>query len=126
MRNFEKTNNRQKENAYIIYMMTSSLFNKCTCISETYTKTLFLYYKEMKIHAQVSMEEKVLGHLNRLTLGYTDTLASMNCVAKIVPTQDTIELWFTTGFETLHASVEKNGHYTIEFSSYDNESSAAA
>ena len=67
MRN-EKIIKTQKAMEYIMYMMVGSYFKDVKCASHTLEKKLFLYYKDIKVDAQYSLEEKCINYTEKVLM----------------------------------------------------------
>ena len=113
----EKTNNKQRQITYILFMIIGSYFHKSTCASKAMESSLFLHYKELSANRQEMLEERVIRDSERVLEKILPLLAEENCEISIRHKADTFLLMFETGFETVLAKVDKKGNYQIRFQS---------
>lgn len=110
----EKVSHEQQENAYILYMIIGSYFNKCICKSKMIEMNLMIYYKEMRFGKQERKEQLVIKAVEQIFGRRKSQLADLNCEAIIARDGSDYKLVFYTGFEEVIAAVDKNGKYQIE------------
>lgn len=103
--------NAQKENAFILYMIVGSYFNKCICVNRSLESNLFLYYKEMPAGKQLHREKQVIDRTERELGSLAEDLKDMNCEVEILQVADELRLVFRTWFHTIVITVESNGRY---------------
>ena len=103
--------NAQKENAFILYMIVGSYFNKCICLNKITECNLYLYYREMPVGKQLAREKQVIDRMERELGSLAEDLKDMNCEVEILQAADEIRLVFRTWFHTILITVESNGRY---------------
>ena len=106
----EKRKTVQEEMAYIVYMIVGSYFNKAVCINHGTASRLYLYYMEMKENSQISKEQKIIMQSENVLKEYKSILCDMNCEVYISFKENKFVLDFITGFERIHAEVDKKGN----------------
>lgn len=109
----EKTSHRQQETAYMLYMIISSYFHKCSCKSKAVEENLFLYYKELQEKKQVEKERQIIKVSEGVLKDNIVDLAEMNAEAVISKVNDLYILSFYTGFERVVVTVDDKGCYEI-------------
>ena len=109
----EKTSHRQQETAYMLYMIISSYFHKCSCKSKALEENLFLYYKEIQKDRQVDKERQIIRVSEGVLKDNMTDLAEMNAEAVISKADDLYILSFYTGFERIMVTVDEKGCYEI-------------
>ena len=109
----EKTSHRQQETAYMLYMIISSYFHKCSCKSRALEENLFLYYKEIHKDRQVDKERQIIRVSEGILKDSMSKISEMNAEATIYRTNGSYVIDFYTGFERIVATVNENGHYEI-------------
>lgn len=105
----EKRKTVQEEMAYIVYMIVGSYFNKAICKNRAMATRLYLYYAEMKEATQEAKEQKVIAQAEHIFIGYEKILEGMNCEVMVVFKESRYVLDFITGFEHVHAEVNRKG-----------------
>lgn len=118
----EKTSHRQQETAYMLYMIISSYFHKCSCKSKALEENLFLYYKEIQKDRQVDKERQIIRVSEGTLKDSMSKISEMNAEATIYRTNGSYVIDFYTGFERIVVTVKENGHYEI---SLDEDESVA-
>lgn len=109
----EKTSHRQQETAYMLYMIISSYFYKCSCKSRALEENLFLYYKEIHKDRQVDKERQIIRVSEGILKDSMSKISEMNAEAVIYRTNGLYVIDFYTGFERIVATVNENGQYEI-------------
>ena len=109
----EKTSHRQQETAYMLYMIISSYFHKCSCKSKALEENLFLYYKEIQKDRQVDKERQIIRVSEGILKDNMADLAEMNAEVVILKVNDLYILSFYTGFEMIVVTVDEKGRYEI-------------
>ena len=111
-----RTNDRQKETAYVLYMILGSFFHGCICRTGAFDNSLYMYYREMKPEAQIRLEAQVIAEAGRVLRQYEKLLAVE--MAEVILLQDPDGIWqilFRTGFETVEAEVDRKGNFRIRW-----------
>ena len=101
----------QKENAYILYMIVGSYFNKCICLNKITECNLYLYYREMPVGKQLAREKQVIDRTEKAIGFMADDLKDLHCQVEIRRDAEEIRLVFRTWFHTILITVESNGRY---------------
>lgn len=109
----EKTSHRQQETAYMLYMIISSYFHKCSCKSKALEENLFLYYKEIQKDRQVDKERQIIRVSEGVLGECLASMAQMNAEVFISKTDEMYVLRFYTGFEDIVVTVDDKGRYEI-------------
>ncbi len=109
----EKTSHRQQETAYMLYMIISSYFHKCSCKSRALEENLFLYYKEIQKDRQVDKERQIIRVSEGVLGECLASMAQMNAEVCISKTDEMYVLRFYTGFEDIVVTVDDKGRYEI-------------
>lgn len=109
----EKKNNKQLENAYILYMIFASYFHKCICRTQAAEKRLFMYYKEMASGKQDSMEIRAIEAADKVFAGWEDVMKVSDSEAYILQQGDKYIIHFRTGLEALSIEVDKKGKFRV-------------
>lgn len=115
----EKTSHRQQETAYMLYMIISSYFHRCSCKSKALEENLFLYYKELGENRQVEKERQIIRVSEGVLKDNMTELAEMNAEAVISKADDLYILSFYTGFEMIVVTVDGKGRYEISLEAGD-------
>lgn len=109
----EKTSHRQQETAYMLYMIISSYFHKCSCKSRALEENLLLYYKEIQKDRQVDKERQIIRVSEGVLGECLASMAQMNAEVFISKTDEMYVLRFYTGFEDIVVTVDDKGRYEI-------------
>ena len=109
----EKTSHRQQETAYMLYMIISSYFHKCSCKSKALEENLFLYYKEIQKDRQVDKERQIIRVSEGILKNSMSKISEMNAETTIYRTNGSYVIDFYTGFERIVVTVNESGHYEI-------------
>ena len=109
----EKTSHRQQETAYMLYMIISSYFHKCSCKSRALEENLFLYYKEIQKDRQVDKERQIIRVSEGVLGECLASMAQMNAEVFISKTDEMYVLRFYTGFDDIVVTVDDKGRYEI-------------
>ena len=110
----EKQDNRQLENTYIYYMIFSSYFHKCVCRTTSMERKLLLYYKEMPVSRQESMEGKAIADADSALGQWKSLLEISDCVSYITRRDKNLIVRFLTGFEEIILEVDPKGKVEAE------------
>lgn len=110
----EKRKTVQEEMAYIVYMIVGSYFNKAICKNWAMATRLYLYYAEMKEATQEANEQKVIAQAEHTFKGYEKNLEGMNCEVMLAFKEGRYVLDFVTGFEHIHAEVDRKGNCEMQ------------
>lgn len=110
----EKTNNKQQQTTYVLYMIISSYFHKSICRTKVLETSLHLHYREMAGGRQEALEEKVIADTERELKKMLSVLEEMNCEVSIRREDGNYYLKFDTGFESVTAVVDGKGKYRIQ------------
>lgn len=62
---YEKMVKMQKAMDYIVYMIVGSYFNQTKCSSPIMEKRMFLYYKDISINTQYTLEESCINYVEK-------------------------------------------------------------
>ncbi len=108
------SSNVQKENAYILYMIVGSYFNRCICVNRLTEGNLFLYYKEMPAGKQLYREKQVIDRTERAIGSLAEDLKDMNCEVEILQVADEFRLVFRTWFHRIVVTVASDGRYRFK------------
>ncbi|MBQ3037230.1 MAG: hypothetical protein IJD31_09920 [Lachnospiraceae bacterium] len=118
----KKTNNQQLQTAYALYMIMGSYFHKSVCNTKVLERKLFLYYKDLPVKKQESLEEQAILRIEKILKDSLPALADLNCEVTISFKNGDCHLAFCTGFESVAVVVDCDGKYRIcEFSEAGNE-----
>ena len=109
----ERRKTIQEATAYSTYMIVGSYFNKEICRNQFAADRLFLYYKEQGEKKQETMEENVILQAGKVLKQYEEILALMNCESRICIRNGRYHIDFLTGFEKVHAEVDRRGRCEI-------------
>lgn len=109
----ERRKTIQEAAAYVVYMIVSSYYNKEICRNQFAADRLYLYYKEQGAKKQEMMEADVIVQADKSLKQYEDILALMNCESKIYYQNGRYMIEFLTGFERVHAEVDRKGRCKI-------------
>lgn len=109
----EKKSHRQQETAYMLYMMISSYFHRCSCKSRALEENLLLYYKEIQKDRQVDKERQIIRVSEGVLGECLASMAQMNAEVFISKTDEMYVLRFYTGFEDIVVTVDDKGRYEI-------------
>lgn len=104
----------QKENAYILYMIVGSYFNKCICLNKITECNLYLYYREMPVGKQLAREKQVIERTEKAIGFMADDLKDLHCQVEIRRDAEEIRLVFRTWFHTILVTVEPKGRYSFK------------
>ncbi len=110
----EKTDNKQQQTAYVLYMMISSYFHKSICNNKVLETKLLLYYRELPVKRQEELEEKVIANIEKELEKILPVLCGMNCKVFICKQDEDYCLTFETGFEEVSAVVDSKGKYRLQ------------
>ena len=110
----EKTNNKQQQTTYVLYMIISSYFHKSICNTKLLETTLFLHYKELAGNRQEKLEQRIIEASEKKLKDVLSVLSTMNCEVTIRYKDGNYCLDFETGFESVSAVVDRNGNYRIQ------------
>lgn len=110
----EKRKTTQEEMAYIVYMMVSSYFHQAKCRNQRTADMLYLYYAEMNGTTQAAKEQKIIAQAETVLEAYENVLSVMNCEVLINFKEGSYVLDFITGFERIHAEVNRQGGCEIQ------------
>ena len=108
------SSNVQEENAYILYMIVGSYFNRCICVNRLTEGNLFLYYKEMPAGKQLYREKQVIDRTEKAIGFMADDLKDLHCQVEIRRDAEEIRLVFRTWFHTILVTVEPKGRYRFK------------
>ena len=100
--------------AYIVYMIVGSYFNKAVCKNQMMENRLYLYYTEMREATQEAKEQKGITQAEHILKTCEKVLEGMNCEVVITFREGKYVLDFITGFEHVHAEVNRKGDYEME------------
>ena len=104
----------QKENAYILYMIVGSYFNKCICINKITECNLYLYYREMPVGKQLAREKQVIDRTEKAIGFMADDLKDLHCQVEILQVADEFRLVFRTWFHRIVVTVASDGRYRFK------------
>ena len=110
----EKTNNKQQQTAYVLYMIVGSYFHKSIWSNKVLEKRLHLHYREMPFRRQCSLEEQVIKNTEKELKGILPALAELNCIVYIHSRGGEYHLRFESGFEGVSVVVNREGNYRIQ------------
>ena len=107
-------NRKQKENAFILYMMIGSMYGKCICRTPYLADTLLLYYREMPEGKQIRQETNVLRFLEREHGAFFADLGDLHCEARLMMDKaGDCRILFGSGIEDVEVRVEPDGRYEV-------------
>ena len=109
----ERRRTIQEAAAYVVYMIVGSYYNKEVCRNQFTADRLYLYYKEQGAKKQEHMEAGIIAKAERALKPYEQVLAVMNCESRIYFRDGKYCIDFLTGFEHVHAEVDKAGRCEI-------------
>ena len=109
----EKEKHTQEEMAFIVYMIVSSYFHKAACRNQFMVERLHLYYSEMNVKLQESKEQQVIREAEKIFKEEANLLCMMNCEVVIRRSGEIYQMDFLTGFEQVHAEIDRKGKFTI-------------
>lgn len=109
----EKKSTKQQENAYIIYMMLSSFFQKAVCMTKHLEKTLFLYYKDLSAEKQVNREAEILKELEKKFAQQEKILEQSTCEVYLQNLGEEYRLLFAAKNYHIRIVVNNKGEYQI-------------
>lgn len=125
MYNFKnKTNKKQKQITYALYMLIGSYFHKSVCRQQALETTLSLYYRDMSPARQEDLEARMIQRIEKALENLLPTLSALNSEVVISYRDEAYRLEFATGFESVVAVVDRSGKYDISVFSdpfYDRE-----
>ena len=75
----EKTNNKQQQTAYVLYMVVGSYFHKSICSNKVMEDRLYLHYREMPLRRQCDLEKQVIKNTEKELKDILPALAELNC-----------------------------------------------
>ncbi|MBQ7774660.1 MAG: hypothetical protein IJ379_06895 [Lachnospiraceae bacterium] len=110
----EKKSRKQQENAYIVYMMLGSFFEKAVCKAKFLEKSLFLYYKDLSAEKQVKREEEILNDLEKQLAQYMDELKDNNCQVHIQYKDENYVLQFVADNMLIETIIDKKGSIRLD------------
>ena len=110
----EKESMKQQQNAYALYMILGSYFNKSICANKLQETTLFLYYQELPAVKQEKLEAKLIATVEKQLEEILPKISKMNCKVHILRRGEEYHLFFRTGFETVSVVVDQKGNYQIQ------------
>ena len=110
----EKESMKQQQNAYALYMILGSYFNKSICANKLQETTLFLYYQELPAVKQEKLEAKLIAAVEKQLEEILPVISKMNCKVDILRCGKEYHLFFRTGFETVSVVVDQKGNYQIQ------------
>lgn len=110
----EKTNSKQQQTTYVLYMMISSYFHKSICKTKILETMLHLYYQELCPSRQEKLEAKVIADTEKELKEALSVLSQMNCEVSIRRGDAAYDLKFETGFESISVTVDRKGNYRIK------------
>lgn len=109
----DKKSTKQQENAYILYMMLGSFFDRTVCKTKHMEKVLYLYYKELSADKQVARENEVLKELDKHFADYTELMEIEECEVYFQKVGENYEVLFFAGELCIKAVVDNKGMYQI-------------
>lgn len=109
----DKKSTKQQENAYIIYMMLGSYFDKTVCKTKHLEKILYLYYKELSADKQVARENEVMKELDKHFEEYAELLENAECEIYFQKVGENFEVLFFSDEAKIKVVVDNKGMYNI-------------
>ena len=112
----EKKKLRQKQAAYIAYLVGGSFFKTCVCLNPLREKSLFLYYSDMRSNEQ-NAKEAALDRVFYTSLSYSQRKYLRTMGAEVIFTEQDgqFEVLFDTLFETVKAVIAEDGSVTVNW-----------
>jgi hypothetical protein len=105
---------KQMANAYILYMMAGSLFDKARFINTIIEGNLYNQYKELTKVKQEQQEAYTEKMLKQLLGEYIIAFSQMRTDIYVKKQDGYYFFWFRTGFEEMIAAVDRNGRISID------------
>lgn len=105
---------KQMANAYILYMMAGSLFDKARLTNSLIEGNLRNQYRELTEAKQEQQEAHTENMLKRLVSEYMTAFQQMKSDIYVKKQDGYYLFWFRTGFEELIASVDGNGRIKMD------------
>ncbi len=120
MYNFKtNTNHKQLQTAYALYMIVGSYFHKSVCKTKVLEQKLLLYYRDLPVKKQETLEEYVILRVERILKDILPALAELDCEVTISYGNGDWRLVFCTGFESVAAVIDRDGKYSLTVFSED-------
>lgn len=110
----EKTNNKQQQTAYVLYMIISSYFHKSICNTKLLEMSLFLHYRDLTGNRQEKLEQGIIEATEKKLQKVLPVLSQMNCEVSIRRRNGNYFLIFATGFESVSVVVDPQGNYHMD------------
>lgn len=110
----ETKNNNQKQTAYVVYMIISSLFKKSVNSSQFLVDNLYLHYSDLPNAKQDSLLEKNTKLITKRLEDLVDVFADCNAEIHVSNKKDAIYISADTGIEVVTAKVLPSGIVDVD------------
>ena len=105
---------KQMANAYILYMMAGSLFDKARLTNSLIEGNLRNQYRELAEAKQEQQETYIENKLKQYVSEYITAFQQMKSDIYVKKQDGYYFFWFRTGFEEMIASVDRNGRILLD------------
>lgn len=105
---------KQMANAYILYMMAGSLFDKARITNRMIEGNLRNQYRELAEAKQEQQETHTENRLKQFVGDYITAFKQMKSDVYVKKQDGYYFFWFRTGFEEMIAAVDRNGWIKLE------------
>lgn len=105
---------KQMANAYILYMMAGSLFEKARLTSRMTEANLRNQYRELSEAKQEQQEVYTEKKLQQYVSEYMTVFQQMQTDIYVKKQEGIYYFWFRTGFEEIIAAVDQKGKISLE------------
>ena len=105
---------KQMANAYILYMMAGSLFDKARLSSPILEGNLRNQYRELAAAKQEQQEAYTEKRLNQSVGEYMSAFKQMKTDIYVKKKDGVYYFWFRTGFEEIIAAVNQKGRIILD------------
>jgi len=105
---------RQMANAYILYMMAGSLFERARLTNPIIERNLRNQYRELSQAKQERQESFTENMLNQIVGDYTEAFGRMKSDIYVKKQDGCYCFWFRTGFEEIIAAVDSHGRIILD------------
>ena len=105
---------KQMANAYILYMMAGSLFDKAKLTNRIIEGNLRNQYRELAKAKQEQQEAYTEKYLRQIAHEYISAFRIMKSDIYVRKQEGLYFFWFRTGFEEMIATVDRNGRISLD------------
>ena len=105
---------KQMANAYILYMMAGSLFDKARLTNRIIETSFRNQYREMTIAKQEQQEVYTENRIKQFADEYITAFKQMKSDIYVKKRDGYYLFWFRTGFEEMIAAVDRDGRIRLD------------